>query len=96
MGVTATNGILLRFGCRVRELRKGRGWSQEAFARECGLDRSYVGGVERGSRNITLVNVDKIAKALGVGVGQLFGDTEQPEHESTPAVTTRRGSGTHG
>lgn len=96
MDVTGTNGILLRFGRRARMLRKGHGWSQEAFARQCGLDRSYVGGVERGSRNISLVNVGKMAEALGVGVGELFENTQQPEHESAPAVSARRGSGTHG
>lgn len=62
----ANNSILLRFRCKVRELCRGRGWSQEAFTPECDLDCSYVGGVERGSRNITLVNVGDMAQALGL------------------------------
>lgn len=58
--------VLVRFGRRVRELRKKKGMSQEALALEAGLDRSYVGGVERGERNISLINIEKLARALGV------------------------------
>jgi DNA-binding XRE family transcriptional regulator len=61
-----------KFGARVRALRKREGLSQEALALSCGLDRSYVGGVERGERNISLVNIHAIAKALGVPVRDLF------------------------
>lgn len=54
------------FGQNLRDLRKSRGWSQEQLALECDLDRSYVGGVEQGRRNISLLNICKIAKALGI------------------------------
>jgi transcriptional regulator with XRE-family HTH domain len=64
--------ILKRFGRRVRELRKKRGLSQERLGLEAGLDRSYMGGVERGERNVSLVNVEKIAKALRVKLQLLF------------------------
>lgn len=64
--------ILMRFGRRVRELRKKRGLSQERLGLEAGLDRSYMGGVERGERNVSLVNVEKIAKALRVKLQVLF------------------------
>jgi len=64
--------ILLHFGNRVRALRKERGFSQEAFAGFCDLDRTYVGGVERGERNISLRNIEMIAKALGVSVCDLM------------------------
>jgi transcriptional regulator with XRE-family HTH domain len=60
------------FGHRVRQLRKLRGWSQEEFAHQVGLDRSYMGGVERGERNISLENICLIAKALGVPPANLF------------------------
>ena len=43
---------LIRFGKRVRELRAAKGFSQEAFADQCGLDRTYMGGIERGKRNV--------------------------------------------
>jgi transcriptional regulator with XRE-family HTH domain len=60
------DSILVRFGKRVRELRKKKGLSQETLALEAGLDGSYVGGVERGERNISLENIEKLASALGV------------------------------
>jgi transcriptional regulator with XRE-family HTH domain len=60
------------FGERVRELRKQKGLSQEALALTCELDRTYIGGVERGERNISLVNIHKIADALGVSTRELF------------------------
>jgi len=66
--------ILLRFGARVRELRKSKGYSQEAFAAQCELDRTYIGGIERGERNVALRNIDAIAKALDMTVSQLMKD----------------------
>jgi len=64
--------ILERFGVRVRTLRKEYGWSQEDLAHECGLDRTYIGGIERGERNVALRNIERIAVALGLSVGQLM------------------------
>lgn len=61
-----------RFGARVRELRRGQKLSQEELALACGLDRTYVGSVERGERNISLVNIQRIALALDVPVKALF------------------------
>jgi len=60
------------FGERVRGLRKQKGLSQESLALACGLDRTYIGGVERGERNISLLNIHKIAGALGVKAKDLF------------------------
>ena len=60
------------FGKRMRQLRKARGWSQEKFAHQIGLDRSHIGGVERGERNVSLENICLIAKALTVPVAELF------------------------
>ncbi len=64
--------ILERFGQRVRELRRAEGMSQEAFAAKCGLDRTYVGGIERGERNVALRNIDLIAKTLKVNLSELM------------------------
>ena len=64
--------ILLKFGARVRQLRGKRGWSQEELAAEAGLDRTYIGGIERGERNVALINVAKIAQALRVPLRELF------------------------
>jgi transcriptional regulator with XRE-family HTH domain len=64
--------ILKLFGERVRVLRQARGISQEALALAAGLDRTYVGGVERGERNISLINIHKIAQALDVSLGDLL------------------------
>ncbi|HSW69782.1 MAG TPA: helix-turn-helix transcriptional regulator [Gammaproteobacteria bacterium] len=63
---------LIRIGKRIRELRKEKGFSQENFAHEVGLDRTYMGSVERGERNIAAINIIRIAKALKVEVGELF------------------------
>lgn len=60
------------FGTRIREIRKERGLSQETLALSCSLDRTYIGGVERGERNLSLINIYKIAKALRVPAGDLF------------------------
>lgn len=69
-----SDGILKRFGDRVRELRKSEGYSQESFADECGLDRTYMGGIERGERNVALRNIEKIAEALGISIAELMRD----------------------
>jgi ribosome-binding protein aMBF1 (putative translation factor) len=60
------------FGARVRAFRVQKGLSQEALALACGLDRSYIGGVERGERNISIINIHKIAEALGIPAGELL------------------------
>jgi transcriptional regulator with XRE-family HTH domain len=60
------------FGERVRSIRIQKGLSQEELALACGLDRSYIGGVERGERNISLINIHKIAEVLDVPAGKLL------------------------
>ena len=67
----AADDILIRFGKRVRELRQARGLSQEAFAAECGLDRTYMGEIERGERNVALRNIELIAVTLGISLSDL-------------------------
>ena len=60
------------FGARLRELRKERDWSQEKLGAEADLDRTYVSGVERGIRNISLINICRLAKALGITPAKLI------------------------
>jgi len=61
-----------QFGQRLRKLRKEHELSQEELALSCGLDRTYIGGVERGERNISLVNIVKIAEALKITPKDFF------------------------
>ena len=63
-----------RFGARLRELRKARDMSQEEVAFAADLDRSYLSGIERGKKNLSLVNIHRIARALRVEAGELFGE----------------------
>lgn len=63
-----------RFGAHLRRLRKAKGLSQEDVALICGLDRSYFGAIERGERNVSLVNIYRIAGAMKVAPGALFED----------------------
>lgn len=62
----------VRFGLEVRRIRKAKNWTQEELADACGLDRTYVGGIERGERNIALINIHKLATALGVSPAEFF------------------------
>ena len=64
--------VLLRFGLRMREIRKDRGISQEKLADLAGLHRTYVSSVERGQRNVSLLNIDRFAKALKVTIRDLM------------------------
>jgi transcriptional regulator with XRE-family HTH domain len=64
--------IRRKFGKRIGELRRKKGFSQEAFAHECGFHRSYMGAVERGEKNITLAMIYKIARALDISLSELF------------------------
>lgn len=65
--------ILVKFGERVRVLRQSRGISQERLAELAGVHRTYIGMIERAEKNITLVNIQKVARALGVGAADLLG-----------------------
>jgi transcriptional regulator with XRE-family HTH domain len=62
------------FGLTIREIRSRRGVSQENLALRCGLDRTYVSGIERGIRNPSLTNILKIAAALDVRPSELFAE----------------------
>ena len=64
--------ILIKFGNKVREERIKLGLSQEALASRAGVHRTYVGMIERAEKNITLENIEKIAKALGISLEKLM------------------------
>ena len=68
----AKKKILVSFGDKVRELRKEKNLSQEELSFKADLHRTYIGMIERAEKNITLVNIEKIAKALGVDIKELL------------------------
>lgn len=68
------DSLLAAFGEALRAQRKERGLSQEELAARASLDRSYVGGVERGERNVSLVNLNKLARALDLTLAELLAD----------------------
>ena len=68
--------ILVDFGDKIRELRKEQGISQEELSYKADLHRTYIGMIERAEKNITLINIEKIAKALNVDIKELFNDTK--------------------
>lgn len=64
--------ILVNFGQRVREIRKDKDLSQEELAHKADLHRTYIGMIERAEKNITLINIEKIANALEVDINNLI------------------------
>jgi len=64
--------VKARLGHNLRRIRQSKGLSQEQFALEHDIDRTYISGIERGVRNPTVTVVEKIAKALGVSIGELL------------------------
>jgi len=66
--------VLVQFGAKVRALRQSKNLSQEAFAAKCGLDRTYISGIERGVRNVSLVNLQVLAKALDLTLSELMSE----------------------
>ena len=72
MGYTKPDKAFLReFGKRVRRLREAAKWSQEELAERCGLHRTYIGAIERGERNLALLNIQKIARAFSLMFSKL-------------------------
>lgn len=66
------SNVMARFGSRLREIREGQGISQEKLADLASLHRTYVSSVERGKNNISLVNIERLAVALGVPMRDLM------------------------
>ena len=65
-----------KVGLRIKQLRETKGLSQKDLSFSADLDRSYIASVENGQRNVSIVNVEKIAIALGVSLKQFFNDVE--------------------
>jgi len=65
-------GIRIRFGRAIRRVREEQKITQEEAAERCGLHRTYYSGVERGARNVSLVNIERISKGLRISLSQLF------------------------
>jgi len=64
--------IRIRFGCAIRRIREEQEINQEEAAERCGLHRTYYSGIERGVRNVSLVNIEKVAKGLKKSLPELF------------------------
>ena len=64
--------ILKKFGRSVKKLRLEKGWTQEQLAHRADLHRTYIGSIEKSERNVSLLNVERIAKALGVDIKVLL------------------------
>ena len=71
-GNAINTNIQKEFGKRIRALRLAKGYSQEELAFKAKLDRTYVGGIERGERNPSLKNITKLAEVLDVPISELF------------------------
>ena len=69
---TDTEGKLRKLGAAIREVRVERGLSQEALADAAGIDRSHMGKIERGERNVSVLNVARVSDALKVSVASLM------------------------
>lgn len=75
--MVSKNYILISFGERVRTFRKLKGLSQAKLAEKANLHRTYIGMIERAEKNITLLNIEKIAEALQLNIYQLFNNEVQ-------------------
>jgi transcriptional regulator with XRE-family HTH domain len=72
LAMSSKEEILVRFGERVRDLRKLKNLSQEQLAFKADLHRTYIGMIERAEKNITLINIQKIANALEINIDELL------------------------
>jgi transcriptional regulator with XRE-family HTH domain len=75
--MAAKDPMLRQLGGYLRSVREKRGWSQEEMAFECGLHRTYIGAVERGEYNITLLTLRRITQTLGVSLADAIGSISQ-------------------
>jgi transcriptional regulator with XRE-family HTH domain len=84
------NLILKALGQRIRELRTEQGYSQEAFADQCGVHRTFMGTIERGESNLSFHNIFKVTNTLGVTLSSLFLDLERSANALSDELTRRK------
>ena len=70
--------ITEKFGKRVKEIRQSKGISQEELSMKAQLHRTYISSIELGKRNVSLLNIEKLAKALGCSIPEFFTETDNP------------------
>ncbi|GIW55293.1 MAG: hypothetical protein KatS3mg082_1697 [Nitrospiraceae bacterium] len=90
--MTNLENIRAKLGKRVRGLRKARGWSQEELAHRASLHPTYIGGIERGERNVSLINLAKLAEAFHIDLAEFLSfEAAGPaaEEKDTPSVDLR-------
>ena len=75
--MAAKDPMLLQLGRYLRKVREKKGWSQEDLAFECGLHRTYIGAVERGEYNVTLLTLRTITDTLGITLTEAVGSTSK-------------------
>jgi transcriptional regulator with XRE-family HTH domain len=69
--------FLREIGARIRARREARGWTQAHLAQQCGLHRTFIGSIERGERNISILNLRLVAHTLRVSIADLFAPAER-------------------
>jgi len=79
-GQITDKSYLVELGNRVKSARKSLGWTQEELASASGLDRSYIGGIERGERNISFLSLCQIAQALKIDIASITKDLPRVDH----------------
>ena len=84
-GLVSTS-IGVRFGSRLRELRKQRGWTQVRAAEELGIDRSYISDMERGKKNVCLPTMEVLAQGFEISLAQLVRGLDRERHTIPPKV----------
>ncbi|KVE38281.1 helix-turn-helix domain-containing protein [Burkholderia sp. TSV86] len=78
--------LIQRFGAAIRALRESRAWSQEQLAEHAGLNRSYVGEIERGTAIASIVTVDKLARAFDVPIARLLPPAVEISDQPLPGL----------
>lgn len=84
MGTSKKTPLLVAFGANVRRRRKAAGFSQEAFGDACSIDRSYMGRIERGEHNPTLISIMKIVQTLNISLSEFFRDIDDNQDAPSP------------